>query len=174
MTDAERGARQRCRQLATAVTVLGLMAFLASFLLLLSVLSGGAESGLAVGLVLLVTLTGVAIWFANHALVGCGPQATRMALAPMWINRGDTGIRLIVHFVVNWLAIAVVLGWAATQPDPEVAAAVAAACIGGVALIWLGFNRLHRRANRVRNLLLSSSFAAALLAIAFWLRANAD
>ena len=70
--------------------------------------------------------------------------------------------RLAFHVLINWSALLVTVAVAAQlQPGPA-RTAIARACVVAAAAVWLYFNLLHRQHDRARNLLLTTTFAAAV------------
>jgi formate hydrogenlyase subunit 3/multisubunit Na+/H+ antiporter MnhD subunit len=109
-----------------------------------------------------VWLTWLATLVSNYRLVRCGPVALRAKLAPRLVNRPEFPIRLALHFLVNWSAIAITVGVAWYLREADAARLLAWLSLGAIGAIWLEFNLLHRQMNRARNLAVSSLTAAAL------------
>jgi hypothetical protein len=118
-----------------------------------------------------ITLALIIIWmawvclqFSNYRLMACGEQSVRYAHAPRLINRPDLFIRILNHLLVNWSAVAATLTAIWIVDDFPGARAFAWFSAIMTILTLVLFNMLHRRINRMQNILLSSTIAIVLLA----------
>jgi len=157
---------QRCKALSAQLEVLCAVLLCAEIAILVAVASGGRA--IAASAVLPWPVTGALwlLWLAtlvqNDRLVRCGSQATRLRFADRLVNRSGTALRLAFHVLINWSALLVTVAVAAQlQPGPA-RTAIARACVVAAAAVWLYFNLLHRQHDRARNLLLTTTFAAAV------------
>ena len=105
----------------------------------------------------------LAVQVAHYRLTRCGFLARRRQLAPAFLNRPETPIRLLLHVLVNWSmpAFTTALAWLAD--DPAAARGLAWLALGGALAVWASFNAQHRLTHRARNLALSSGFALAVV-----------
>ncbi len=103
---------------------------------------------------------------ANYSLIRCGPQTARYDVSARWINRPEFLVRLGFHLLINWSVIAttLVVAWQFDEPLSRNLAWVAAIFTVSV---WVGFNLLHRRMNRAKNLALTTAIALLLLSVAW-------
>jgi hypothetical protein len=124
---------------------------------------GSADAAVLGAGVVMVWFAWLALLIANARLVLCGEQAVRFSAAPRWINRADFAVRMTLHLLINWSALATT--WLVARrayPSPLATWLLWGVVIGSM-LVWLAFNVLHRRMNRMRNLLLSTALALALI-----------
>jgi len=102
----------------------------------------------------------------NFRLVGCGNQARRLSLSPSFVNRPEFAIRMCFHLTINWSVLATSIAVAWRTHDTEWSRALALLAATAAVVVWISFNLLHRRMNRRRNLILSTSIAATLITAA--------
>ena len=161
------GSRERCESLSRRMewsfvvfAVVG--AFFTGWLVYLCGLENRDGRGIlaVLGLIWLLWLS---MLRTNAQLVACGSQSERFGLSPRFVNRPDAAVRLLYHFLVNWAAIALaILAGFAIRPSATTAY-LGYACLAATLVVWIGFNVQHRRADRAKNLVLTSTIAALLL-----------
>ena len=64
------------------------------------------------------------------------------------------------HLVVNWSAIATTLVVTFVAGPTGMDRAIGYLCLAATLAVWITFNILHRRVNRLQNLLFTTSVAA--------------
>ena len=115
---------------------------------------------------LTLMLTGVA-WLGtlilNYRLLSCGSQNRRFTLAPRTVNRPEFLYRMAFHLIINWSAIAAALIAGFVVGRQPFGVVIGNASIALIAAVWLSFNILHRRSNQLKNFVLTSTIAAALI-----------
>jgi hypothetical protein len=99
----------------------------------------------------------------NYRLVRCGSQSERFRRSGRLVNHPGFLARGFFHLMINWSAIAATLIAIAFTPPGRIHPWVSYLCIIATVAAWTHFNLLHRRMNRARNLVLSTSCAGALL-----------
>ena len=102
----------------------------------------------------------------NYRLVRCGPQSERFRHSGRMINHPGFLARGFFHLVINWSALATTLLTVALTRAGRIHDGVIYLCMAATVAAWTHFNFLHRRMNRKRNLVFSSSCALVLLLIA--------
>lgn len=120
---------------------------------------------------LTVLLAGVwVLWLVtqveNYRLVRCGPLRERFGAAPLAINRSAPSIRMAFHLAINWSVIATTLIAMLLLGPNEMDRGLAYLCLAATVLVWVTFNVMHRRVNRLRNLLVTTTVAAGLFMLA--------
>jgi hypothetical protein len=101
----------------------------------------------------------------NYRLMRCGPLRERFRIAPLAINRSALIIRTTFHLAINWSAIATTLVVMLLLGPNKMDRALAYTCLAATVLIWLTFNLMHRRVNRLQNLLFTTSIAGGLFVL---------
>ena len=162
------GRSNACAILSERVETLVLLSVLlqVAFVLSVGVLQIVPDALAGLGGIVLIVVVAAWLYVTNYRLVRCGPQAVRFEAAPRFVNRPGLAVRLAFHVTINWLPLATILLWARSLQDIAMARAAAAAVVALTVTVWIAFNVMHRRMNRLRNLVLSSTFAIALLAVA--------
>lgn len=105
----------------------------------------------------------LAVQVAHYRLTRCGFVARRRQLAPAFINRTETPVRLLLHALVNWSVPALTAVLARASDDPGSARGLAWLVLAGALAVWASFNAQHRLTHRARNLAMSSGFALAVV-----------
>lgn len=162
--------RKRCIRWSDRVQLLLVTLLLVHLAVIVQVVIGvkgdGAFSDWSVTLWLVTLWT---VWLllqvSNYRLVKCGPQEVRWELSPRFINRPNFYARLSSHVLVNWSVIITTLGVAWMLESYSLSTALVWISLWATVLVWGSFNVLHRRINRFRNLLLSTSGAVLLLIV---------
>ena len=162
--------KARCSYLSLRVEALcGLLVFSEVALLLHTILvvKGDEFSIHGVWATLFLTwLLWIATQIENYRLVKCGPHAHRYRLAHQAINRPEFAVRMAFHLVINWSAIFVTLVAGHIIRGSAVAETVASACIVATLGVWVVFNVLHRKVNRLRNLAFTTAISFVLILMA--------
>ena len=102
--------------------------------------------------------------WSHYRLVRFGRVAARYLQAPYFVNRPDFITRLVMHLAVNWMVLATSLGLAWLLTGTREGRLLSALIVVASVVSWSWFNWQHRRANRSKNLALSTTLAMALIA----------
>ena len=100
----------------------------------------------------------------NFRLVICGHQEFRYLHAPRLINRPNLPVRLTANFLTNWAVIVTTMIYAWSTDDVEFSRFIGWFLQVAIFAAWISFNLLHRRMNRVRNVVGSTIMLIVLIA----------
>jgi hypothetical protein len=159
----------RCRLLSRQVEILCVVLLSIEAAMLIGAATVISDSASAAWIYLAIGVLW-AFWLItllrNYRLVRCGSQSERFRRTGRMVNHPGFAARGFFHLMINWSAIAATLIAVAFTPPGRIHPWLSYLCIIATVATWAHFNLLHRRMNRARNLVLSTSCAVALLLIA--------
>lgn len=124
---------------------------------------------IVISLLVVSWLVWLVLAFSNWNLVRCGLREVRWKYSSRFINHPNPYVRLSLHLLTNWSAIALTLVTAWFLRDSFLGQKLAWLSVTAAVFVWVSFNLLHRQFNRAKNLAFSTAIAVCLIGIATWL-----